>query len=722
MNLNKSLRRLRIALTVFGVLAILLVALPLTASADVTYWTNSKDSNGSLIWTQPAYYPIGMVGAGLKVPDKDQPGTMKLSPMQNPKDVFIDKQDHIYVADTGNSRIVEFDAEGKWLRFLTVTESPLNNPEGVFVAPGGDIYIADTGNKRVVRLTRDGKLLKEYKLPNSKFIPEAYKFDPIKLVVDKRGFLYIATLGGYQGLLQLDPDGNFQSFYGANATELSALDQFKRKLYTQKMYENESSKLPGSLSSVAVDHEGFIYTTTSGNVTTNQVKKLNIRGHNMIQYNSNNDDKTARTFGEFRPMDRKFVSGQGYMKAQLTDAAIDSNGNITVIDGAYKVISQYDANGNLLYFWGGPSSDSTTQLGLLKNPTAIDANSRNDLYILDAQEGTIQVFRLSEFGALVNKANDLTLQGRYEESEKLWKEVLRNNAFFTPALLGLGKAAYKKADYELAKKYFYEGGSRTGYSDAFWQIRLRWFQSHFSMFASIVISAAIGYLLVNRFTRNASWRVAWRYRKRSTRPIVMQLKQMVTIVRHPIDGFTALRYEGKGSYWSALIILVLTIGSISITALYTSFTFNKVNPHNLNLLFLFGEFVLIWLGWVVSNYFVSSIYRGEGRFRDVFIASSYAMVPLVFVGIPLAFISNAMTLSEQAIYNDIYNGMVIWIVLMFFWKIQSLQNYSVGETTLNIAFSVFAFAMMGVLFMITFGITSDLKSFVYEVYQEVRLR
>src|SRR5690606_40525729 len=58
-------------------------------------------------------------------------------------------------------------------------------------------------------------------------------------LADHRGFLYIATLGGYRGLLQLDPQGSFQSFYGANRTALSVLDSIKRALYTRKMRSEE---------------------------------------------------------------------------------------------------------------------------------------------------------------------------------------------------------------------------------------------------------------------------------------------------------------------------------------------------------------------------------------------------------------------------------------------------------------------------------------------------
>jgi type IV secretory pathway TrbL component len=59
---------------------------------------------------------------------------------------------------------------------------------------------------------------------------------------------------------------------------------------------------------------------------------------------------------------------------------------------------------------------------------------------------------------------------------------------------------------------------------------------------------------------------------------------------------------------------------------------------------------------------------------------------------------------------------------LFFWKIQSLQNYSVGETVVNILMSLFTFIMLAVLVLITLGLSTELKDFIIEVYQEVRLR
>jgi hypothetical protein len=141
-----------------------------------------------------------------------------------------------------------------------------------------------------------------------------------------------------------------------------------------------------------------------------------------------------------------------------------------------------------------------------------------------------------------------------------------------------------------------------------------------------------------------------------------------------------------------------------------------------NIVSLLFQYSIIWFGWVISNYLISSIYRGEGRFKDVFIGSAYALLPIILVGLPVTIISNFMTLSEQAIYDFLQNVVTWWTAALVFWKIQSLQNYSVGETILNILFTLFAFLMLAVLVLVVIGLSSDLKDFIVEVYREVQLR
>jgi hypothetical protein len=107
---------------------------------------------------------------------------------------------------------------------------------------------------------------------------------------------------------------------------------------------------------------------------------------------------------------------------------------------------------------------------------------------------------------------------------------------------------------------------------------------------------------------------------------------------------------------------------------------------------------------------------------DVFVGSAYALTPFIVVGLPLTLISNGMSLSEASIYNFLHQGMMVWIFLLLVWKVQSLQNYSVGETVINLLYTAGTMIIIGVLCFILFGLSTELRSFIYSIVQEVSAR
>ena len=69
-----------------------------------------------------------------------------------PRGIAVDAQGNVYVADTGNKRIVVTDGEGKYLyQWGHAGNEPgaFNEPIGVAVDAQGDVYVADTWNGRV---------------------------------------------------------------------------------------------------------------------------------------------------------------------------------------------------------------------------------------------------------------------------------------------------------------------------------------------------------------------------------------------------------------------------------------------------------------------------------------------------------------------------------------------------------------------------------------------
>lgn len=80
-----------------------------------------------------------------------------------PRGLAIDEQDRIYIADTGNKRIVVTDNEGNFLYqwgFAGSQPGAFNEPTGVGVDAEGNVYVSDSWNGRVQVFQRqaDGKV------------------------------------------------------------------------------------------------------------------------------------------------------------------------------------------------------------------------------------------------------------------------------------------------------------------------------------------------------------------------------------------------------------------------------------------------------------------------------------------------------------------------------------------------------------------------------------
>ncbi|WP_409343244.1 hypothetical protein [Paenibacillus sp. MBLB4367] len=443
-----------------------------SAHAEVPYGTFIYDLNGREIPVQPAYVPETFFHGGLK----------------NPEDLFIDAKDELYIADTGNNRIVQLNGRGDTIRVIQPEgEGKLNEPNGLFVRPDGTIYVADTKNERIAVFDAKGTFVRAFKRPQSAILPKNFTYQPTKLAVDERGHMYVATKNGYQGLLLLDPDGGFEGFFGSNKVDFTMSDALKRMFFTKEQKQKELLKLPGTVSNVAAGPNGLLY-TTSIQVPKGQIKKLNYEGKDLL--------------GEKNYGVTKLLTGQ---QKQFTDVVVDALGNITAVDAQFGLLFQYNAIGDLMFAFGY-KDEGYQKLGLFKYPSALAIDSAGKLFVLDRTASIVQTFKRTEFGTLVQKATDLHIQGHYEESAGPWREVLHMNSKYFRAHLGLAKAYYKEGDYKRAMKEFREGGDTKGYSDAFWQVRLAWMQKHFSALALLAAILLLAYVALRKLKKTIAGR------------------------------------------------------------------------------------------------------------------------------------------------------------------------------------------------------------------------
>ncbi|MCX6619675.1 MAG: peptidyl-alpha-hydroxyglycine alpha-amidating lyase family protein [Acidobacteria bacterium] len=125
-----------------------------------------------------------------------------------PTDVAFDPAGNIYVADGyGNSRVVKFSREGKFLReWGRRGREPgeFNTPHAIAVDQRGRVYVADRENYRVQVFDGDGKFLHQWRNLGS----------PWGLQITPQQELYMAD--GYNGrVLKLTLDGAIVGTFGS---------------------------------------------------------------------------------------------------------------------------------------------------------------------------------------------------------------------------------------------------------------------------------------------------------------------------------------------------------------------------------------------------------------------------------------------------------------------------------------------------------------------------
>lgn len=136
------------------------------ADAELPYTTYNYDYWGDIVYTPAAYVPAGSItGASF------QYNGQSLGAFKNPQDLCVAQDGTVYLADSGNNRIVLLSSDmTKVVRVITGFENhgvadTFQTPTGVAVASDDTLYIADSLNRRVVVLNPDDTLNRIIEIP-----------------------------------------------------------------------------------------------------------------------------------------------------------------------------------------------------------------------------------------------------------------------------------------------------------------------------------------------------------------------------------------------------------------------------------------------------------------------------------------------------------------------------------------------------------------------------
>ncbi|MFC5649903.1 YIP1 family protein [Paenibacillus solisilvae] len=650
--------------------------------ADVPYKTFTEDHHREFVRTQDAYTPVGSI---------EQIGNTAFS---SPSDLYVDESDRLYIADTGNKRIVVLQPGGSLLRIIG--QDQLSEPTGVFVDKNGSIYVADSGSKLVYQYDEQGKLLKKFGRPDSPLFGKNAPFKPVKVTVDKRGNLYIVSEGTTNGVVQLSPYGDFLGYFGSNDSEANLKIMLQHMFFTKEQRAKLFKNTPPSPTNLSIDKKGLIYTVTQG-AEGRSIKKFNISGYNLLPENM-----------MFDPI--------------YSDLFIAASGNIYAVS-QMGIVFEFDTEGHLLFSFGAPD-DGKSRIGLFLNAAGIAVDSNEQVYVVDKERNNIQIFAPTEFTLQVHHALELYKEGFYVKSQGPWNEVLKRNSLFDLAHKGLADAYYKQQLYEQAEEEYVIAGDKEGYSNSFWEIRNLWLQNHLlDVFSIIVIVYVLWRLLKLLHRKTGAFRAIIRWKSFITNISIMkQLTFLFCFIKRPIEGFYGIKDENKVSALAAVILYLLFFAEYLFSLFYTGFIFNNLDFSDLQ---LSREVAIVFVPialWIVSNYLVSTISDGEGKFLHVFKATIYSLMPYLIFKPIIVIASNALTINDAFLFSFANTIIMAWCAVLLFMMVKEIHDYTVGGTIINILITIFGMIIMGLVLFIIYVLLDQVYDFVYSVIKEAAVR
>ncbi|MBE6904434.1 MAG: hypothetical protein E7480_07490 [Ruminococcaceae bacterium] len=385
------------------------------------------------------------------------------------EDLFIDKNNCMYIADTGNNRIVALSPSGETMFVLYgAGGSDFSSPRGVFVNEEG-IFVADSGNSRIILTNSQGELIAEYTRPESELLVNMQSFDPSKISVGPTGYMYI--LAGKE-LMAIDRNNSFKGFLGATEVGFSLTQSLIRMFATKEQKNLIARRNPPSYNNFLVDNQGR-FIACSG-AKENQLRIINSVGKNIYK---------KGFFGEISDIDENNQP----IYPNFIDISVSDTGVISALDEKSGHIYQYDSEGNLLTVFGGKGENR----GYFISPSSIAQDSDGNIYVLDKARGNIQKYVQTEFIKKIHTALDLYYQGEYEKSMPIWNEIAVINSNYPLARKLTGSIYTKRQEYANAVKEYEIADDMVGYSNAFSKNRHEIFRANFALCVGIIIAVAI---------------------------------------------------------------------------------------------------------------------------------------------------------------------------------------------------------------------------------------
>lgn len=203
---------------------------------------------------------------------------------------------------------------------------------------------------------------------------------------------------------------------------------------------------------------------------------------------------------------------------------------------------------------------------------------------------------------------------------------------------------------------------------------------------------------------------------------LQSLRYALHVITHPFDGFWDLIHEKRGTMAAAHTFLFLFLLTRVLKLICTNFQFISAPIQHINLFEEAASLLLPFLVLCVANWAMTTLFEGKGRFKDIYMAMCYALVPYTLIQLPMTVISNGLTYEEGSFYTVLIGISVIWCLFLVFVGLMEVHDYGPGKTFVFLIVTVLGACVILFLMLVFLSLLSDAFAFFVSLYREIVFR
>lgn len=199
-------------------------------------------------------------------------------------------------------------------------------------------------------------------------------------------------------------------------------------------------------------------------------------------------------------------------------------------------------------------------------------------------------------------------------------------------------------------------------------------------------------------------------------------KRILKVLGRPSSELYEMKYYKLWPIWPTVIILLCWFAAEVLSAYSTDFKFNYRNLTEINILYKLGATIGLYLMFVVVNWAVTTLMDGKGKLREIFCATSYALIPYAAAKVFCVCLSHFVIMEEGAFLTVIEAFALLYSVFIFMAAMMTIHDYTLMKATFSVALSAAGIVFVLFLLVLFFGLLQQVTLFAQTIYMELQLR